>query len=53
MLVAIWATVEFSIWGSIIGVLMAYLGKSWYLDRMVWLYEDMKEINEEYKSWDF
>ena len=53
MLLAIWATVEYSIWGVILGIVMAYLGKSWYLDRMVWLYEDMKEKNEEYKSWDY
>lgn len=30
----------------------ANLGKSWYLDRMVWLYEDMKDLPE-YKKWLF
>ena len=50
MLLAIWATVEYSIWGAILGIALAYLGKSWFLDRMVWLYEDMKDNNEEYKS---
>jgi len=53
MIVAIWATVQYSIWGAILGTALAYLGKSWYLDRMVWLYEDMKDTNEEYKSWDY
>ena len=53
MLLAIWATVNYSIWGAILGVSLAYLGKSWYLDRMVWLYEDMKDVNDEYKSWDY
>jgi hypothetical protein len=53
MLLAIWATVSYSVWGAILGVSLAYLGKSWYLDRMVWLFEDMKHANEEYKSWDY
>lgn len=53
MLVATWATINYSIWGAILGIALAYLGKSWYLDRMVWLYEDMKELHEEYKSWEY
>ena len=51
--IAIWAIVTYSIWGAILGISLAYLGKSWYLDRMVWLYEDMKTHNEEYQSWDY
>jgi hypothetical protein len=39
--------------GAVLGVALAYLGKSWYLDRMVWLYEDMKEKNELYRSWEY
>ena len=53
MLLAIWAIVYYSLWGAILGIALAYLGKSWYLDRMVWLYEDMKNDNEEYQSWEF
>lgn len=53
MIIAIWATVTYSIWGAILGIALAYLGKSWYLDRMVWLYNDMKEKNKEYKSWEY
>ncbi len=49
----IWATVTYSIWGAVFGVTLAYLGKSWYLDRMIWLFEDMKSTNEEYKSWNY
>lgn len=47
---AIWAIVTYSIWGAILGTALAYLGKSWYLDRMVWLFEDMKETPE-YSKW--
>jgi len=50
MLLAIWAIVIISIWPAIIGIVLAYLGKSWYLDRMVWLYEDMKHLPE-YSKW--
>ena len=53
MVLSIWATIYYSVWGAIMGVLLAYLGKSWFLDRMVWLYEDMKENNDVYKSWDY
>lgn len=53
MLLAIWAIIEYSVWGAITGISLAYLGKSWFLDRMVWLYEDMKNQNDEYKKWDY
>jgi len=50
MILLIWATVVLSIWPAIFGVSLVYLGKSWYLDRMVWLYEDMKHLPE-YEKW--
>lgn len=53
MLLAIWSIIYYSIWGAILGVCLAYLGKSWFLDRMVWLYEDMKEEVEEYRNWEY
>lgn len=49
----IWAIIQYSIWGAVLGVAMAYLGKSWYLDRMVWLYEDMKNEYQEYSKWEY
>ncbi len=52
MILAIWAIVKLSIWPAILGVALAYLGKSWYLDRMVWVYEDMKHLPE-YKKWEY
>jgi len=50
MILSIWAIVALSIWPAILGISLAYLGKSWYLDRMVWLYEDMKHLPE-YEKW--
>ena len=53
LILSIWSTVYYSEWGAVLGVTMAYLGKSWFLDRMVWLYEDMKNENETYKGWEY
>lgn len=53
MILAIWSIVYYSIWGAVLGVSLAYIGKSWYLDRMVWLFEDMKDDNPTYKSWEY
>lgn len=50
MLLSIWGIVALDIWPAVLGVSLAYIGKSWYLDRMVWLFEDMKNIPE-YKQW--
>ena len=52
MVLSIWAIVTLSIWPAILGIALAYLGKSWYLDRMVWIYEDMKHIPE-YGKWEY
>jgi hypothetical protein len=53
MVMSIWAIVNYSVWGAFTGVALAYLGKSWYLDRMVWLYEDMKDKHDTYKQWEY
>ena len=34
-----------------IGGCVALAGKVWFLDRMVWLYEDMKNSTTEYSGW--
>lgn len=38
-------------WLTVFGFTLVTLGKLWYLDRMVWLYKDMKNVNQEYQSW--
>ena len=50
-LVVIWGVVQLAIWPTIFGAALAYIGKLWFLDRMVWLYEDMKDATPEYKTW--
>jgi hypothetical protein len=34
-----------------LGVCIVILAKSWFLDRMVWLYDEMSNIHVEYKEW--
>jgi hypothetical protein len=38
-------------WMLVLGVAIMVLGKLWFCDRMVWLYEDMKDTNPTYRSW--
>ncbi|WP_275670274.1 MULTISPECIES: DUF6653 family protein [Okeania] len=40
-----------NIWPILLGVVLVLLSKMWFLDRMVWLYEEMKDANSEYQSW--
>ncbi|MES1026090.1 DUF6653 family protein [Gloeocapsa sp. BRSZ] len=47
----IWGLVILSVWYVIFGFTLVTLGKLWYIDRMVWLYEEMKDINLEYRNW--
>ncbi len=47
----IWGLVVLSLWGVVFGYALVTLGKLWYLDRMVWLYGEMKDVNSEYRSW--
>ena len=35
------------------GPAIAQVAKSWYLDRMVLLFEDMKQRNATYASWEY
>ncbi len=36
---------------TIFGGVVLVISKLWFADRMVWLYEDMKDATAEYKSW--
>lgn len=46
-----WGLVRLEIWPLVLGTVLVYVGKVWFLDRMVWLYEDMKEATPEYAGW--
>ncbi|MEO0091763.1 MAG: DUF6653 family protein [candidate division WOR-3 bacterium] len=50
-IVFIWGAGKLQIWLTILGGVIMIICKLWFADRMVWLYEDMKDATPEYKSW--
>ena len=50
-LLSIWGLFRLSVLETIFGMVIVVLGKSWFLDRMVWLYNEMKDTNPDYRSW--
>jgi len=43
MLCVIWGVYALEVWPTLFGAAVVYLSKLWFLDRMVWLYEDMND----------
>ncbi|MEM8794479.1 MAG: DUF6653 family protein [Pseudomonadota bacterium] len=50
-LVMVYGLYELEIWPTVLGMALTMLGKVWFCDRMVWLYEDMRRENAVYASW--
>jgi hypothetical protein len=46
-----WGLYALEIWPTLFGMSLMVFGKLWFVDRMVWLYEDMKDASPEYRSW--
>ncbi|MGH1427644.1 MAG: DUF6653 family protein [Arenicella sp.] len=40
-----------NLWSLLMGNVLIMVFKTWFVDRMVWLYLDMKDDNSEYKRW--
>lgn len=38
-------------WEATVGLVLIVIGKLWFLDRMVWLYGDMKDEQPQYAEW--
>jgi hypothetical protein len=51
MAVVIWGLVTLDGCLTLLGCALVYLSKLWFLDRMVWLYEDMRQAHPQYQSW--
>jgi hypothetical protein len=47
----VWGLIARAVWPTVLGTVLAYLGKLWFVDRMVWLYEEMKDADPRYRSW--
>lgn len=50
-LLAVGGAVLNLIWWAVLGAVFVYAGKMWFLDRMVWLFEDMKDREPRYRAW--
>jgi len=50
-IICVYGLIVLSIWPTVFGIVVVILGKTWFLDRMVWVYEEMKDNNSEYRSW--
>jgi hypothetical protein len=50
-LVLAWGLYQMAIWPTLLGVFGQYAMKFWFLDRMVWLYEEMHLRHEPYAEW--
>lgn len=46
----IWGLYHLQPWPTMLGVTVVLLGKLWFMDRMVWLFEDVKDAPE-YDDW--
>jgi hypothetical protein len=51
MLCALWGVCVLDPWLTFFGAMIVYMGKLWFLDRMVWLWKDMQDATPEYRSW--
>jgi hypothetical protein len=47
----IWGLYTFDVGITLLGMVLTIAAKSWFIDRMVWLFEDMKDTRPEYRSW--
>mgnify|MGYP000902133774 CR=1 FL=1 len=51
MLFVGWGVLMLEVWPTLFGTALVYLGKLWFLDRMVWLWHDMRDTAEEHGEW--
>jgi hypothetical protein len=48
--VTAWGLYTLSIWPTVLGTVLALVAKFWFIDRMVWLYDDCQN-KPEYNEW--
>jgi len=51
LLFLVWGLWRLELWAALAGNVVVIASKLWFLDRMVWIYEDMKDADATYKSW--
>lgn len=45
--------IKLDVWFVVSGIVIVHGGKLWYLDRMVLLFDDMKQRRPDYASWEY
>ena len=50
-LITVWGVIVLDVYLTVLGAVLVYGGKLWFLDRMVWLYQDMQTACDEYRRW--
>lgn len=51
MVFIVWGVFVFDPWPTLFGAMVVYLCKLWFVDRMVWLWNDMQDAEPEYRNW--
>jgi Family of unknown function (DUF6653) len=46
----VWGLIDLAFWPTLLGAVLIYCGKLWFLDRMTWLFREMQD-RPEYRSW--
>lgn len=46
-----WGLWALNPWAVVLGLVVTVVGKLWQMDRMVWIYQDMKDDVPEYAAW--
>ena len=47
----IWGLWQLDLGMTLFGLTLLFGGKLWFIDRMVWLYQDMKDAHPDYAGW--
>jgi hypothetical protein len=50
-LALLWGLYALDLAAVLLAMLLVIAAKTWFVDRMVWLFEDMKDERPEYRSW--
>jgi len=53
MIPIVWGLWHLAAWPTLSGIGLVLLSKFWFLDRMVWLYADMRDATPEYARWHY
>ena len=49
----VYGLIALDVWFVVAGIVIIHGGKLWFIDRMVLLFEDMKQRNADYASWEY